>query len=73
MVTRNLVDQLRTLSNAERLGVIEIASRLIREDLGQTDGHLTAAAQSVRDLYEPGGELSEWTGLDAEPIVEGYA
>jgi len=30
---------------------------------------MRVAAAGVRDLYEPGGELTEWTALDAEAFV----
>jgi hypothetical protein len=29
-----------------------------------------AAAERLKDLYEPGGELTEWTALDAEEFLE---
>jgi hypothetical protein len=34
------------------------------------DFRLRAAALVVRDLYEPGGELTEWTDLDAEDFLD---
>ena len=28
------------------------------------------AAERLKDLYEPGGELTQWTALDAEEFLE---
>jgi hypothetical protein len=80
MSTTDLLEQLAHLSNAERLEVAEAAARLVREDLGsgmtdpetERDRQMRVAATSVRDLYEPGGELTEWTALDAEAFVDDY-
>jgi hypothetical protein len=73
MSALEVLDQLKHLTNAERLVVIETATRLIREELGgsvrvvrEHDRRLREAAEAVKDLYEPGGELTEWTALDAE-------
>lgn len=73
MSTAELLDLLKDLSNAERLAVIAEATRLVREDLhNQPAGErevqrerMRKAAADVKDLYEPGGELTEWTALDA--------
>jgi hypothetical protein len=69
--TAQFVEHLKRLSNAERLEVIQVATRLVREDLGPTmttapsekDQRMREAAARVKDLYEPGGELTEWTQL----------
>ena len=67
------VEQLRHLSNAERLEVVEAANTLVRDyacfrPAGPKEQKVIAscelAAASVRDLYEPGGDLTEWTALD---------
>jgi len=78
MSTAELLEQLRELSDVERLDVIEAATRLIRKDLapGAADAttdreqRLRAAAAEAKELYEPGGELTEWTALDAEEFVD---
>ena len=78
MSTAEVVAQLRRMSNAERLAVIEAATQLVREELRETisddtkprDERLRAAALAVRDLYEPGGEHTEWTALDAEDVLD---
>lgn len=64
MSTADLLEQLKQLSNPERLAVIEAVTRLVREDLsGQTgttreeqDRRMRTAAMALKDLYEPGGE-----------------
>lgn len=73
MSTLEVLDQLEQLTNSERLAVIETATRLIREELAdqarsarEQDRRLRAAAEAVKDLYEPGGELTEWTALGGE-------
>ncbi len=80
MSTAQLVEELRRLSNAERLEVIEAATRLVREDIGPSavrarddqDRRMREAAARVKDLYEPGGELTEWTSLDPEDFTDEY-
>jgi hypothetical protein len=68
-----VLEQLKHRTNPERLTVIETATRLIREDavgpvrlVRAQDNRLRAAAEAVKDLYEPGSELTEWTALDSE-------
>lgn len=72
MSTAELLEHLKRMSNAERLEVIEAATRLVRERLGedhagganvagQEEDSLRAAALTVKDLYVPGGEHTEWT------------
>jgi hypothetical protein len=80
MSTTQLVDELKRLTNAERLEVIEAATRLVREDLGpaaasardQQNRRIREAATRLKDLYEPGGELTEWTALDSEDFTDEY-
>ncbi len=73
MSALEVLEQLKALTNPERLAVIEAATRLVREDLErqtrlarEKDRRLRQAAEAVKDLYEPGSELSEWTALDGE-------
>ena len=81
MTTVELAECLKHLSNAERLEVIEAATRLVREQLADSDTNslirqncrLSAAAQRVKEIYEPGGELTEWSALDAEEFVDDYS
>jgi hypothetical protein len=80
MSTLQLLEQLRHLSNPERLELIEAATRLIREDLAtqsavptsERERRLRAAADRVKDLYEGHDELTEWTVLDAEDVADDY-
>jgi len=80
MSTAELVKQLKHLNNAQRLEVIEAATRLIRQDLlrpgttakAERDLRMRAAAARLKDLYEPGGELTEWTSLDGEEVLDDY-
>jgi hypothetical protein len=73
MSALEVLERLKHLTNSERLAVIETATRLIREELAdpvrlarEHDRRLCAAAEAVKDLYAPGGELTEWTALDGE-------
>jgi len=78
MSTAQVLEQLRHLSNAERLEVVEAATRLVRDTLvsgppdprAEGDRRMRAAAASIRDLYEPGGDLTEWTALDSEDFAD---
>jgi hypothetical protein len=73
MSTVDLIEELKKLDSADRLAVIEAASRLVRQDLAplsETDRRLREQALAVRDLYESGGELTEWTSLDAEDVID---
>jgi hypothetical protein len=75
MTIAELIKQLETLRNSERLLVIEAASRPVRETLSGRerlglDRRLEAAAVQAKDLYEPGGELTELTVLDSEEFVD---
>jgi hypothetical protein len=79
MSTTEILQQLRRLNNSERLQIIEAITQLIRDDLqsespnprAEQDRRLAAAAMAVKDLYEPGGELTEWISLDSEDILDG--
>ncbi len=73
MSTSEVLERLKHMTNPERLAVIETATRLIREDIAEPlriareqDRRLRTAAEAVKDLYEPGSNLTEWTVLDGE-------
>ena len=78
MSTTEIIQELKQLNISERLLVIEAATHLIRDDLlaassnsrEEQDRRLRAAAMASKDLYEPGGELTEWTSLDGEEILD---
>jgi hypothetical protein len=80
MSTTELVEQIRQLSTPERLQVVEAVLCLIRQDLqdrntdarADQDRRMQAAALALKDLYEPGGELTEWNCLDAEEVLDDY-
>jgi hypothetical protein len=74
MTTTDILDELKPLNNAERLAVIETATRLIREDLGQqaessidgTQQQLAKAAEALLPDYSSDEELTVFTSLDGE-------
>lgn len=73
MTNREIIDQLKQLTTAERLAVIEAATRLIREDLSQPeanenteDEQLAQAAKALLADYQSDPELTAFTSLDGE-------
>jgi hypothetical protein len=78
MSTAELVAEIKRLSNAERLKVIEATTALVREDLIAQASHpreeranrMRAAALQAKLLYEPGGEMTEWTAIDGEEVLD---
>ena len=80
MSVAELADVLKHMTNPERLELIELATRLVRDELSgvcvesreERNRRMREAALAVKDLYEPGGELTEWTCLDAEEFLDDY-
>lgn len=77
MTLPDLISELKRMDNSQRLALIEVASRLIREQLptqpnpaGDLETRMRDAASRLKDLYEPGGELTEWTALDGEEVLD---
>ena len=79
MTRTEIVEELRKLTSAERLTIIEAALRLIREDLQHVEQpltrieirrQLTAAAEALLPDYAAGGELTTFTVLDGENFYE---
>ena len=78
MSTAELVEEIKRLSNADRLKIIEAATALVREDLiaetaqrrSEAAQRMRAAALEAKELYEPGGELADWTALDGEEVLD---
>ena len=78
MNTTEVVEQLKQLTDVERLEVIEAATRLIRDNLAagtaataeDRDRRMQVAAAGVKELYETGSEWTEWTALDAEEFAD---
>ena len=73
MTNSEIIDQLKQLTTAERLAVIEAATRLIREDLSQPEAHenaedeqLAQAAKALLADYQSDRELTAFTSLDGE-------
>jgi len=75
MRTGEILEELKALSNSERLMIIETATRLVRNDLSalqMEESRLRASASALRELYEPGGELAEWSSLDSEDFLNDH-
>ena len=70
MTTTEVINQLRYMTNAERLAIIESASRLVREQLepvlDEREQHLAAAAAALLPDYLHDKELTALTALDGE-------
>jgi len=73
MTNSEIIAQLKQLTTTERLAVIEAATRLIREDLSQSnlnekseDKELTLAAAALLADYQSDRELTAFTSLDGE-------
>jgi hypothetical protein len=73
MTNSEITDQLKQLTTAERLAVIEAATRLIQEDLSQAgtkenaeDAQLAEAAKALLPDYQADRELTAFTALDKE-------
>jgi hypothetical protein len=73
--TQEVIDGLRRLPASERLVVIEVATRMVREDWERTvrpdkreqrQQQLAAAAAALVADYAAGGELTAFTALDGE-------
>ena len=75
MVYGEILEELKRLSTAERLAIVETALRLIRNDLQSTQPpqvsetrkqELAAAAKALLSDYQAGGELTVFATLDSE-------
>ena len=66
MGTDEVLQQIGLMSNADRLEFIEVATRLVRENLPPSsedprdlrERRMREAASRLQELYEPGGELT---------------
>ncbi len=80
MGTDEVLQQIGLMSNADRLELIEVATRLVRENLPPSsedprdlrERRMRKAASRLQELYEPGGELTVWTALDGEEVADDY-
>ena len=73
MTNSEIIDQLKQLTTAERLAVIEAATRLIQQDLSQSqtdfktqDKEIAQAAAALLADYQSDRELVAFTSLDGE-------
>jgi len=74
MTGQNILDELRKLTNTERLSVIEAALEMIRSDLQQLEieslsdrkKQLSTAAELLLSDYISDKELTAFTTLDGE-------
>jgi DNA-binding helix-hairpin-helix protein with protein kinase domain len=70
MANSEIIDQLKQLTTAERLAVIEAATRLIREEPEANeraeDKQLAQAATALLADYQTDRELTAFTSLDGE-------
>jgi hypothetical protein len=79
MTQTEILEELKKLTTAERLEIIQAALYLIREDLQQVGQPLTrtqrrqqlaAAAEPLLPDYSAGGELTTFTALDGESFYD---
>jgi hypothetical protein len=62
-----ILQALHNLTSEEKLEVIEVASRLLRQNLTpKTPLSLPTAAEIMKPFYQQGSELSQWTDQDPE-------
>ncbi len=53
-----------------KLTIVEDDDARFANAATERDRHLRTAAAGVKDLYEAGSELTEWTALDAEGFMD---
>ena len=75
MTRIEILEELRKLTTAERLVILEAALHMVREDVQQMEWplvqtekkqQLAAAAEALLPDYAAGGELTTFTTLDSE-------
>ena len=71
MTSGEIINEMKQLSNAERLAIVEEATRLIRQDIAGAAEHvskerLTSAAKVLLHDYLSDEELTVFTVLDGE-------
>lgn len=75
MMKSKILEIIRRMPNEERFEIIEFALKLVREDvskpnLDRTKLSLSRATEVMKEFYEPGNELVEFTDLDTEDFYE---
>ncbi|PYS64387.1 MAG: hypothetical protein DMF74_07255 [Acidobacteria bacterium] len=71
VTSREIINEMKQLSNAERLAIVEEATRLIRQEIAGSAEHvtkecLTSAAKMLLHDYLSDEELTVFTMLDGE-------
>jgi hypothetical protein len=78
MTRSQILEAIRLMPSIERLEIVEYTLRLMREDLtGDINNHpvtrslsLAAAAETMRDFYAEGSELTAFTDRSIDDFVE---
>ena len=73
MTSREIINEMKQLSNAERLAIVEEATGLIRQETAGSAEHvtkerLTSAAKVLLQDYLSDEELTAFTVLDGEEL-----
>jgi hypothetical protein len=72
MGKNEVLEALQHLTPEETLEVIEVASRLLRQNIALPKKlSLIQAAERMRPFYQVGGELTQWTDEDPDEF-QGY-
>lgn len=72
MSKNEVLEALQHLTPEETLEVIEVASRLLRQNIALPKKlSLFQAAERMRPFYQTGSELTQWTDEDPEEF-QGY-
>ena len=79
MTKAEVLEALKQMSTAERLEIIETASKLIREEIAEQPKlkverglSLSQAAEVMRPYYQQGSELPMFTDFNTEDFYESY-
>ncbi len=77
MIKAEVLEALKQMTTVDRLEIIEMASRLIREELAvkprvidRQELSLTKAVEVMCPYYEQGSELTVFTDQDTEDFYE---
>jgi hypothetical protein len=66
-----VLEALEHFTPEETLEIIEVASRLLRQNMVPSKHlSLVKAADRMRSFYEPGSDLAQWTDEDPESFQE---
>ena len=71
MSKNEVLEALQYLTPEETLEVIEVASRLLRQNIALPKNlSLVQAAERMRSFYQIGSELTQWTDEDPEEFQD---